>query len=284
MDQRPIGVFDSGLGGLTAVRELRRLLPGEDIIYFGDTGRVPYGGRSPETILHYARQDVAFLRTFDLKAIVVACGTVSTTALDALVRENDLPGWGVRRPAARAAALATRNGRVGLIGTEATIRSGAYERRIAREAPSVRVLAGACPLFVPLVENGRFRPGDVVAETVAEEYLAPMKEAGVDTLVLGCTHYPLLMEVIGACMGPEVALINVGATCAAAVAERLGAMDALNPGGAGESRFYVSDSVDGFSRLASVFLQRDVQEAVTLVDIWTYPPEPPALANRLELG
>ena len=284
MDQRPIGVFDSGLGGLTAVRELRRLLPGEDIIYFGDTGRVPYGGRSPETILHYARQDVAFLRTFDLKAIVVACGTVSTTALDALVRENDIPVWGVVEPAARAAARATRNGRVGLIGTQATIRSGAYERRIAREDPSIQVLTEACPLFVPLVENGRFRPGDIVAETVAAEYLAPMREAGVDTLVLGCTHYPLLTEVIGACMGPEVALINVGATCAAAVAERLRAMDALNPGGAGESRFYVSDSVEGFSRLASTFLQRDVQEAVTQVDIWAYPSEPPALANQPDLG
>ena len=277
-------MFDSGLGGLTAMRELRRLLPGEDIVYFGDTGRVPYGGRSVQSIIKYARQDVAFLRQFDLKAIVVACGTVSTTALDVLVRENDIPVWGVVEPAARAAARATRNGRVGLIGTQATIRSGAYERRIAREDPSIQVLTEACPLFVPLVENGRFRPGDIVAETVAAEYLAPMREAGVDTLVLGCTHYPLLTEVIGACMGPEVALINVGATCAAAVAERLRAMDALNPGGAGESRFYVSDSVEGFSRLASTFLQRDVQEAVTQVDIWAYPSEPPALANQPDLG
>ena len=209
---------------------------------------------------------------------------MSTTALDVLVRENDIPVWGVVEPAARAAARATRNGRVGLIGTQATIRSGAYERRIAREDPSIQVLTEACPLFVPLVENGRFRPGDIVAETVAAEYLAPMREAGVDTLVLGCTHYPLLTEVIGACMGPEVALINVGATCAAAVAERLRAMDALNPGGAGESRFYVSDSVEGFSRLASTFLQRDVQEAVTQVDIWAYPSEPPALANQPDLG
>ena len=188
MDHRPIGVFDSGLGGLTAVRELRRLLPGEDIIYFGDTGRVPYGSRSREILVRYARQDVAFLRTFDLKAIVVACGTVSTTALEVLVRENDIPVWGVVEPAAQAAAQATRNGRVGLIGTQATIRSGAYERQIAQENPAIQVLTGACPLFVPLVENGRFRPGDIVAETVAAEYLAPMREAGVDTLVLGCTH------------------------------------------------------------------------------------------------
>ena len=149
MDNRPIGVFDSGLGGLTAVRELQRLLPAEDIIYFGDTGRVPYGGRSRETIIRYARQDVAFLRTFDLKAIVIACGTVSTTALDVLAEENDIPVWGVVEPAAAAAAAATRNGKVGLIGTQATIRSGAYERRIARGAPRSRSWRRPAPSSCP---------------------------------------------------------------------------------------------------------------------------------------
>ena len=254
MDNRPIGVFDSGLGGLTAVRELQRLLPGEDIIYFGDTARVPYGGRSRDTLVRYARQDVAFLRTFDLKAIVIACGTVSTTALDVLTEENDIPIWGVVEPAAEAAARSTKNGLVGLIGTQATIRSGAYERRIAAEAPGVRVLSRACPLFVPLVENGRFRPGDVV-----------------DTLVLGCTHYPLLTEVIGNCMGPGVTLVNVGEKCACRVAERLGGMAALaEPGRRGESRYYVSDSVEDFSRLASIFLRQDVAAEVTQVDIWRY--------------
>ena len=271
MDNRPIGVFDSGLGGLTAVRELQHLLPGEDIIYFGDTGRVPYGGRSRDTIMRYARQDVAFLRTFDLKAIVIACGTVSTTALDVLTAENDIPVWGVVEPAARAAAAATRNGRVGLIGTQATIRSGAYERRIAQSASQIRVLAAACPLFVPLVENGRFRRGDIVAETVVGEYLSPFRAAGVDTLVLGCTHYPLLTEIIGDYMGPEVALIDVGQQCAGAVARRLARMDALSQAGrTGESRYYVSDSVEDFSRLASVFLRRDVEESVIQVDIWKY--------------
>ncbi len=271
MDRRPIGVFDSGLGGLTAVRELQRLLPGEDIIYFGDTGRVPYGGRSRETIIKYARQDVAFLRTFDLKAIVIACGTVSTTALDVLAAENDIPIWGVVEPAALAAAEATKNGRVGLIGTQATIRSGAYEARIARTDPSIRVLSAACPLFVPLVENGRFRPGDLVAETVAAEYLEPFRSAGVDTLVLGCTHYPLLTDIVAAYMGPGVALVNVGERCAAAVAVRLGELGLLAPADrAGESRYFVSDSVEGFSNLASIFLQRDVAEQVTQVDIWGY--------------
>ena len=271
MDRRPIGVFDSGLGGLTAVRELQRLLPGEDIIYFGDTGRVPYGGRSGETIIKYARQDVAFLRTFDLKAIVIACGTVSTTALDVLTAENDIPVWGVVEPAALAAAAATRNGRVGLVGTQATIRSGAYEKRIAQADPSIRVLSAACPLFVPLVENGRFRPGDPVAETVAAEYLEPFRSAGVDTLVLGCTHYPLLTEIVASYMGPSVTLVNVGERCAAAVAVRLGERGLLaRLDRAGESRYFVSDSVEGFSNLASIFLQRDVTEQVTQVDIWGY--------------
>ena len=220
-------VFDSGLGGLTTVRELMRLLPGEDIVYFGDTGRVPYGSRSKETIRKYARQDVAFLRTFDLKAIVIACGTVSTTALDLLAAENPIPVMGVVEPAARAAARATRSDAIGLIGTQATIRSGAYERYISALHPGARILSKACPLFVPLVENGRFHRGDIVIETVVEEYLSPMKEAGVDTLVLGCTHYPLLEEVISADMGPDVTLINAGAEGAREVAHKLEARDAL---------------------------------------------------------
>ena len=270
MDQKPIGVFDSGLGGLTTVRELTQLLPGEDIIYFGDTGRVPYGSRSRETIVKYARQDVAFLRTFDLKAIVIACGTVSTTALDVLAAENPIPVLGVVAPAARAAARATRSGSIGLIGTQASIRSGAYKRLIRAENPAARVLAQPCPLFVPLVENGRFRPGDVVIETVAAEYLAPLKEAGVDTLVLGCTHYPLLEKVIGAYMGPEVRLINSGAEGARAAADCLRERDALAGPGRGSCRCFVSDRQEDFSRLASTFLGWDVAQAVEQVDISQY--------------
>lgn len=271
MDPRPIGVFDSGLGGLTAVRELSRLLPGERLIYFGDTGRVPYGGRSRETILKYARQDVTFLRQFDLKAIVIACGTVSTTALDLLSQENPLPIRGVVGPAVRAALEATRTGRVGLIGTAATIRSGAYERALAALAPQVEVTARACPLFVPLVENGRTQPGDVVIETVCAEYLAPFREAEVDTLVLGCTHYPLIAPVIGAFLGPDVALVDVGAACARAVANELREKDLLAPPESeGEFRCYVSDTVDGFSALASRFLGRDVSGRVERVDIDKY--------------
>lgn len=190
MDMRPIGVFDSGLGGLTAVASLRRILPEEDLIYFGDTARVPYGGRSKETILKYARQDVRFLRSFDLKAILIACGTVTTTSLPTLQSENDLPLVGVVEPTCRRAAMVTRSKRVGIIATQASIRSGAYEAVLRRLDPEIQVLGQPCPLFVPLVENGRIHPGDVVIETVVWEYLTPLLQAGIDTLILGCTHYP----------------------------------------------------------------------------------------------
>ena len=269
MDQRPIGVFDSGLGGLTAVREMR-LLPSENIIYFGDTSRVPYGGRSPEILLKYARQDVHFLRSFDIKAVLVACGTVSTTALPQLQAENDLPILGVVEPACRKAAAMTRNRRVGLIATAASVRSGAYERTLHRLDETIHVVSRACPLLVPLVENGRYQPGDVVIETVAAEYLAPLKEAGVDTLVLGCTHYPLLEKVIGAYMGPEVRLINSGAEGARAAADCLRERDALAGPGRGSCRCFVSDRQEDFSRLASTFLGWDVAQAVEQVDISQY--------------
>ena len=271
MDSRPIGVFDSGLGGLTAVRELTALLPGEDIIYFGDTGRVPYGGRSRETIIHYARQDVAFLRSFDLKAIVIACGTVSSTAMEVLERENPIPIIGVVEPSAQAAAQASRNGVIGLIGTQATIRTGAYLRRILALRPDARLIDVPCPLLVPLVENGRFRPGDIVVETVVGEYLSPIKAAGADTLVLGCTHYPLLQEVISREMGPGVTLINSGAQGAQAVLRRLTALDALNePIRRGSCRYFVSDSIGSFVSLASIFLGHDVTGEVAQVDITRY--------------
>jgi len=268
LDNRPIGVFDTGLGGLTAVRELTALLPGQQVIYFGDTGRVPYGTRSRETIIKYARQDVAFLRTFDLKAIVIACGTVSTTALDVLRAENALPILGVVEPAARRAAKVSRSGRIGLIGTAASIRTGAYERAITTLRPEAEIHAAACPLFVPLVENGRTRPGDAVIETVAAEYLAPIRAAGVDTLVLGCTHYPLLREVIGNFMGPGVTLIDTGAEVARDLSARLALTDGLSgPDQPGGCRYFVSDDAEGFSRMASAFLRRDVDGLVTQIEL-----------------
>ena len=271
MDKRPIGVFDSGLGGLTAVRELRRLLPGEDIIYFGDTGRVPYGSRSKDTIIKYARQDAAFLNTFDPKAMVVACGTVSANALDVLQQESAVPVLGVVAPAAAAAARESKNGRIGLIGTDASIRSRAYERALSALRPGARVFPMACPLFVPLVENGRFKPDDAVARLVVEEYLSPLRQAGVDTLVLGCTHYPLLRDIIAAFMGSAVTLIDAGAACARQVSRLLAEQNALNrDGNGGTCRYFVSDTADGFAPLASLFLGEDVTENVEQVDIGKY--------------
>ena len=277
MDKRPIGVFDSGLGGLTAVRELRRLLPGEDIVYFGDTGRVPYGSRSKDTIVKYARQDAAFLNTFDPKAIVVACGTVSANALDVLQRESAVPVLGVVEPAAMAAAAESKNGRIGLIGTEASIRSLAYERALALLRPEAQIFPKACPLFVPLVENGRFRPGDAVAELVVAEYLTGLKQAGVDTLVLGCTHYPLLRDSIAAFMGSGVTLIDAGAACARQVSRLLEVRRLLEEGQAlntdpsgGRCRYYVSDTAEGFARSASLFLGEDVTDRVEQIDITAY--------------
>lgn len=271
MDRRPIGVFDSGLGGLTAAGELARLLPYETIIYFGDTGRVPYGSRSRETILKYARQDVEFLKTFGPKAIVIACGTVSTVALHELKEENEIPIIGVVKPAGLAAAVATKSGVVGLIGTQASVRSGAYEQVIASVNPAIQVVAEACPLLVPLIEAGRIQKGDVVIETVVEEYLRPMKDAGVDTLVLGCTHYPLLKEIIASHMGPEVTLIDTGEQCALRTAERLREGDLLAPQGRGGKRqYYVSDRPAGFVRTASLFLGEQIEDAVERVDIDRY--------------
>ena len=271
MDVRPIGVFDSGLGGLTAVRSLREILPGEDLVYFGDTARVPYGGRARETLLKYARQDVRFLRTFDLKAILIACGTVSTTSLDALQAENDLPIVGVVEPTCRRALLVTRRKKVGVIATLASIRSGAYEAALRRLDPAVEVYGKPCPLFVPLVENGRVNRGDVVIETVAREYLEPLLEKGVDTLILGCTHYPLMKPLIGAYMGPGVTLVDVGEQCARWVKKQL-EWDGLRNQcpGAGRHRYFVSDSGGDFSELASVFLGEDVHGEVEQIDITAY--------------
>ena len=271
VDARAIGVFDSGMGGLTAVRELIRRLPGEDVVYFGDTGRVPYGSRGTSTIIKYARQDVAFLRTFDLKAIVIACGTVSTIALDIVASENPLPVIGVVEPAAQAAAAATKTGRIGLVGTKATIASGAYERALDRLLPGAEVTAVACPLFVPLVENGRYQAGDPLVELVVSEYLAPFKAAGVDTLVLGRTHYPLLWDAISNYLGPDVTLISSGAACVDTVARLLAERDMLSgKTQGGTHRYFASDSARDFGALASIFLGEDIQGQAKQIAIENY--------------
>ena len=269
MDNRAVGVFDSGLGGLTAVRQIRAILPSENIIYFGDTSRVPYGGRSHETLLKFARQDVRFMRSFDIKAILVACGPVSTNALPELTAENDLPILGVVEPACRRAAELTRKRRVGLIATAASVRTGAYAQSIHRIDDSVEVISKACPLFVPLVENGRYRPGDIVVETVAREYLEPLKEAGIDVLILGCTHYPLLAPVIAEIMGPEVTLIDTGAQAAWDLKHELEARSLLAQERRGDALYCVSDRPEDFGLLAGQFLQESVP-SVREVDIEQY--------------
>jgi len=265
MDKRAIGVFDSGLGGLTAVRRLHALMPQENIIYFGDTGRVPYGTRGRDIITKYARQDVAFLRQFDLKSIIIACNTVSAIALDLLSEENDIPIIGTVEPACRRAMTMTKNGRVGVIGTAATMRSGAYEKYLHKKDGTLDLFTQACPLFVPLVENGRVHRGDVVIETIVKEYLTPLKDAGVDTLILGCTHYPLLEEVIGDFMGPDVTLIDSGAEAANLASTQFDPNE-----GTGTTQYFVSDDPQGFDQLAELFLQEKVDVGAELVDISRY--------------
>ena len=212
MDNRPIGVFDSGLGGLTGVRELRKRLPHEEIIYFGDTGRVPYGSRSPETILQYARQDIAFLLSKDVKCIMAACGTVSSTYPAAEAETLPVPYLGVVDAAAREAAFSTRNRRIGVIGTAATIRSRSYEALLRRLVPGVEITARPCPLFVPLVEAGYVDHSapdkQEITKLVIAQYLTEIRDAGVDTLILGCTHYPLIKTMIGEFMGRNVVVVD----------------------------------------------------------------------------
>lgn len=253
------------------MRQLLEQLPGEDIIYFGDTGRVPYGSRSQETIRKYTRQDINFLMQFDIKAIVIACNTADTAAGALMQREFDLPICGALRPTAQKAALTTRNSRIGVIGTSSTVRSRAYEGMIREINPRAQVRSIACPLLVPLVENNRCRPGDRAVELIVTEYLQPLKDWGCDTLVLGCTHYPLLWDVISNIMGPEVTLLNSGREAACQLAETLKRADMLSGNGSrGTCRYYVSDSTEGFAEMASVFLQQDVDELVEQIDIERY--------------
>ena len=264
MKNDAIGVFDSGMGGLTTVKELNRLLPHENIIYFGDTARVPYGSRSPETILRYAKEDVAFLRQYQVKMIIAACGTVSSIVGDQPF-VTDIPFAGVIYPAVEAACAVTKTKRIGIIGTSATIKSKSYERAILQQHPDFFVATQACPLFVPLVENGRVHRGDVVIETVVKEYLTPLKDAGVDTLILGCTHYPLLEEGIGDFMGPDLTLKDSGAEAANLASTQFDPNE-----GTGTTQYFVSDDPQGFDQLAELFLQEKVDVGAELVDISRY--------------
>ena len=253
--QRPIGVFDSGIGGLTVAAEIMRQLPAERIVYFGDTARLPYGPKSPETVTQFAIQNTEFLLRQGVKMVVVACNTASSVALGALTERNDVPVVGVIQPGALAAVSTTRVGRIGVIGTEGTIASHAYEREIHRLDREVTVVERSCPLFVPLAEEGW--TDREVTLVIAHEYLTPLRDAGVDTVVLGCTHYPILKTTIARVFGPGVALFDSAEETAREVGERLASLGIARCGGGPEPEhaFFVSDVPHRFTDQAERFLR-----------------------------
>ena len=255
-----IGVFDSGIGGLTVLREITRLLPGENTIYLGDTARVPYGSKSKETIERYSFEIAAFLLKHDIKMLVAACNTASAYAVPKLAKELDIPVLGVIEPGARAAVAATKANRIGVIGTEGTIKSSAYTSAIKAIRPEAETFVKACPLFVPLVEEGWAE--DEVTALVASRYLAGLKDAGIDTLVLGCTHYPLLKETIASVMGYSVALIDSAASTAMEVKKILEEKGLLNDSGKDAShRFFVTDSPERFMAVGRRFFGERLADA-----------------------
>lgn len=262
----PIGVFDSGVGGLTVAREIMRNLPNEHIVYFGDTARVPYGSKSRDTVIHYSRQIIRFLRTQDVKAIVIACNTASALALDEVEQELDIPIIGVIKPGARVAAAATINKRVGVIGTESTINSHMYHRLIREQDPEITVYGKACPLFVPLVEEGWLK--DPVTAEVARRYLDEILKEGIDSLILGCTHYPLLRSLIGEIAGPEVRLVNPAYETAKELERLLAREHLANPGTKAPVkepyRFFVSDAADKFRHFANSILPYDIETTIKI--------------------
>ena len=257
-----IGIFDSGVGGLTVLHAILAALPREDIVYLGDTGRWPYGTKSAETITRYSRENVEFLVEKGIKMLVVACNAASSVALDTLRTQHTLPMVGVIRPGARAAVARSRNKRIGVIGTEATIASGAYTRALHALDPALELYTRPCPLLVPLAEEG-WTDGPI-ARAVVETYLGSLKNSGIDTLILGCTHYPLLKPVIAEVMGDGVALVDSAEETARAVAELLEARGLARRRGAGSTSFFVTDVADRFIRIGQRFLGARVESAVRI--------------------
>lgn len=265
-DNRPIGVFDSGLGGLTAVKELEKILPNESIVYLGDTGRVPYGVKSRETVREYSAQDMNFLLGKNVKAVLAACGTVSSTAAD-IGAALPVPYFDVVMPTAAAAAASTKNGKIGVIGTTVTIKSCSYKKALLSINPDLLVFQQDCPLFVPLVENGFISPDDEVTRLVAERYLSSVRAAGVDALILGCTHYPIISSVIGRVMGEGVTLINSGREAALALSHELSRREILCGSTSRTAEYYVTDSTEGFASVAEVFLGHSVQGNIERISL-----------------
>lgn len=252
MPERAIGIFDSGVGGLTVLKEMMRLLPGEELIYLGDTARVPYGTKSSRTVLRYALEAASFLVEQRVKMLVVACNTASSVALPTLAEHFSLPVIGVIEPGARKAVAVTRSKKVGVIGTEGTIKSGAYTEAIRALDPDTEVFAAACPLFVPLAEEGWAE--HPAARLAAEEYLAPLVNAGIDTLVLGCTHYPLLKNTLRKVLGPGVELVDSAEETALLVAGPLREQTLFRHSRPGRPRFFVTDVPTRFERVGGAFL------------------------------
>lgn len=257
----PIGVFDSGVGGLTVAREIMRQIPNERIVYFGDTARLPYGNKSKETIIRYSRQIVNFLKSEGVKAIVIACNTASAFALEEIKNEFDIPIIGVVKPGARTAVSVTKNKRIGIIGTEGTIASGLYTQVIKEQDPEIEVFGKACPLFVSLVEEGWTH--DSITDQVADRYLSALKSQYIDTLVLGCTHYPLLRSTVGKIMGDEVTLVNPAYETALELKNLLARENLANVKEVDSPslmyRFYVSDAADKFKVFANSILPFDIK-------------------------
>lgn len=263
MPERAIGVFDSGVGGLTVLKELRRQIPDEALIYLGDTARVPYGTKSPSTVLRYAHEAARFLLDQHVKLLVVACNTASAVALQGLAEGYQVPVVGVIEPGAQRAIEVTVNGRVGVVGTEGTIRSGAYERALRQKCADIEVYTAACPLFVPLAEEGW--AGHEVARLTAREYLAPLLAQGIDTLVLGCTHYPLLKPLLQEVVGPRVQLVDSAQETAKAVAAQLKEHHLQGRGQLIPApRYFVTDIPDRFERVGGAFLGEPLQGVTTV--------------------
>lgn len=253
----PIGVFDSGIGGLTVAREIMRQLPSENVVYFGDTARVPYGSKSKETIIRFSRQIIRFLKTKDVKAIVIACNTASALALETVQAETDIPVIGVIAPGARAAVKETKNKKIGVVGTEATIRSETYTKFIRSQLPDAEVIGKPCPLFVPLVEEGFAK--HAITEQVIDIYLSGMKDTDIDTMILGCTHYPLLRSKIMAYLGERVHIVNPAYETAMDLKSILAEKKQTNPADTpGTYEFYVSDAAEKFTRFANSILPYDI--------------------------
>lgn len=261
-----IGVFDSGIGGLTVVKSIIESMPNENIIYFGDTAHVPYGTRSPRQVTEYVLSDVKFINTFDIKAIVIACNTADSIARSKVEELYDLPVFGVVDPASKCAAEATKNNKIGVIATNATIKSESYNKAIAKYNADAEVFGVPCPLLVPLVENGRFQKGDIVIETVLREYLDPLVEKGIDTLVLGCTHYPLLMEIIEG-LYPSINIISSSGAAAETLKKSLEENELVSDTENPDKKYFVSDDAEGFMRQAKVFMGDSLGGEVKQVNI-----------------